>query len=115
MSDAEPKPPYPMMPPPAPSSSPPQRAPVDVNYYHSLLRDPREPPVYMEIAAAGTGRNWVRTLAFFGLMASVAALFVLGFYYFTNSVRVAMVIVIGMLGYMVFMGKMAEGRFDRRL
>jgi hypothetical protein len=90
--------------------------PVDVDYYRSRLREkPVEDTPGMEITGGGRSRQWVRTLAYLILFAAVGSLFVLAFYRFTNSLRVAIVVVAGMIGYMVLMGKMAEGRFDRRV
>ena len=90
--------------------------PVDVAYYRARLHEkPANDIPDMEIIDSGRSRQWVRTLAYVILFALVGSLFVLAFYRFTNSLRVAIVVVAGMIGYMVLMGKMAEGRFDRRV
>ncbi len=86
----------------------------DFNYYRSLANEQEKKGEFVEIGPAGTLKRLWRWFAWSAGLIGVAALFVLLFYRFTNSFRIALVVVVGMLAYMFVASKLAEGRFDKR-
>lgn len=70
---------------------------------------------FVEIGGPNTiARRFMRMLGWSLLLLGVAAGFVLAFWKFTNSLRIALVIVAGMLIYMYAASKLAEGKLDER-
>jgi len=89
---------------------------VDFEHYRSLMRQQKldEAADFVEIGGSGAMKKVWRGLAWTMLLVAVVSLFTVLFYQFTNSLRVALVVVAGMLLYMFGAAKLAEGRFDRR-
>lgn len=70
---------------------------------------------FIEIGGANTFmRQAVRMLGWGLLVLAVAGAFVLMFWKFTHSLRIAMVIVAGMLIYMYAASRLVEDKLDRR-
>jgi hypothetical protein len=82
-------------------------------HYRRLARAQKEGE-FLEISEPGHLRRVWRMLAWLLAIGGTAALFTVLFYYFTNSFRIALIIVFGMLLYMFLAAKLAEGRFDPR-
>jgi hypothetical protein len=67
----------------------------------------------MEIGGPAAGRRVIRWLGVSLMTLATAAVFVVAFYHFTASWRVAALVVGAMLAYMIAVGRMVEGRADR--
>jgi hypothetical protein len=83
----------------------------DIARYRAMLKQQaaRDGPAGgMEIATGGKGRSVKRLLAWALLLAITAAAFTLLFVQFTANLRVALVIVLAMLLYMLVTARMAE-------
>ena len=76
-------------------------------------RDPATTGGAMDIGGGASGGRVIRGVTITLATAAIAAAFVLAFYSFTASWRVAVVVVGLMLGYMAVIGRMVEGRADR--
>ena len=59
------------------------------------------------------GRIW-RTLGWGLLLLVVCVAFAFLFYHFTSNLRIALIVVTGMLLYMILMAFLAEGRIESR-
>ncbi len=81
-------------------------------HYRRLAAERREAD-FIEIGPSGRMKQVWRMLAWLLAILATAGLFTVLFYYFTNSFRIALIIVTGMLLYMLFAAKLAEGRIGR--
>ena len=73
------------------------------------------PKDFVELGGGGSmGRRLLRTFGWSVLALLVAGAFVAAFYQFTNSFRVALVVVTGMMTYMYAASRLAEGKLDER-
>ena len=73
------------------------------------------PGDFVELGGGGSvAKRLLRTFGWSILILLVAGTFVIAFYQFTNSLRVALVVVAGMMTYMYAASRLAEGRLDER-
>ena len=87
----------------------------EIARYRKMLYQPTDDAQsHVVLAAERQGRSLWRWLGYVASFAAVVAAFVFLFVQFTNSLRVALVVVTLMLGYMFVMARMAEGSFDWR-
>jgi ABC-type transport system involved in Fe-S cluster assembly fused permease/ATPase subunit len=90
---------------------------LDIAHYRALLKQQARAdtaPTGMEIGGGGKTRSIKRLIAYALLILIVSAIFTVLFVQFTANLRVALVIVVAMLLYMLITAHMAEGRFDSR-
>jgi hypothetical protein len=88
---------------------------IDFAHYRRLMKKrdmPADPDAYMEIGGGGRMRAIWRYAAWAIIVLAVAALFTVLFYQFTNSLRVALIVVTAMLAYMFLAARLAEGKLD---
>lgn len=96
---------------PAESSDP---VPIHDFHHYRRLAETQTDPTFLEIGGPGRLRQLWRWICWAVLVLVTAGVFVTLFYFFTNSFRIALVIVTGMLLYMIVAARLAEGRLDRR-
>jgi hypothetical protein len=83
-----------------------RRSRASTNGHHPVLRE-----IELDL---GRGRRWAMRIGWMLLFALVGSVLVYLFARLTNSLRLAMAVVIFMAAYMVLMGWMASGKLDRR-
>lgn len=90
--------------------------PVPVYNFHHYRRLAQAQPdqKVLEIGGPGRMKQLWRWISWALLILVTAGAFVTLFYFFTNSFRIALVIVTGMLVYMFFAARLAEGKLDKR-
>jgi hypothetical protein len=81
--------------------------------HYRRLAEERRDTNFVEIGTPGKLRRLWRLLAWGLGLVLTAGLFTFLFYYFTNNFRIALIIVTGMLLYMFFAARLAEGRIGR--
>lgn len=70
-------------------------------------------PQFLEIDL-GRSRRWAGLAGYVLLFLSVCTLLVVLFLQFTASLRLALILVVGMVAYMLLMGWWASGKLERR-
>lgn len=88
--------------------------PIHNFHYYRRLAENQTDQKFLEIDEPGRIKQLWRWISWALMVLITAGVFVTLFYLFTNSFRIALVVVTGMLLYMFFATQLAEGKLDKR-